>query len=285
MRLSVNLVAWNGAKYIPYLMKSLRNQTFKDWSLFVLDNHSTDNTLELIKRETEDFPVFVEIVENPENLGFAGGHNLAFQKTESDYVLLLNQDTYLQPDYLAQAVSFMDAHQDTAAVSGRLMKWDFAALSQGLEKTFTNQIDSLGFKILKNRRVVENLAGVEWQKQLTAPTEVFGVSGTLPVYCREALQEVSLAEGQIFDSLYSSYKEDVDLAYRFQLQGLKAYILPEAVAFHDRTMAGPKTTTDLAAIKNKRQQSARLSFFSYRNHLLNLSKNEMWQNILLDFFP
>lgn len=285
MKLSVNLVAWNGAKYIPYLMRSLRNQTFKDWSLLVLDNHSTDNTLELIKRETEDFPVFVEIVESPENLGFAGGHNLAFQKTESDYVLLLNQDTYLQPDYLAQALAFMDAHQDTAAVSGRLMKWDFAALSQGLEKTFTNQVDSLGFKIFKNRRVVENLAGVEWQNQLTSPTEVFGVSGTLPVYCREALQEVSFTNGQIFDSLYESYKEDVDLAYRFQLQGLKAYILPEAVAYHDRTMAGPKTKDDLAAIKNKRQQSTRLSFFSYRNHLLNLSKNEMWQNILLDFFP
>lgn len=285
MRLSVNLVAWNGAKYIPYLMKSLRNQTFKDWSLFVLDNQSTDNTVEMIKREAENFPVFVEIVENEENLGFAGGHNLAFKKTESDYILLLNQDTYLNPDYLEKIVAFMDAHQDVAAASGRLMKWDFDNLAAGLEKTFTNQIDSLGFKIFKTRRVMEKMAGADWQGQLTEPLEVFGVSGTLPVYCREALQEVSFADGNIFDALYNSYKEDVDLAYRFQLQGLKAYVLPEAVAYHDRTMAGAKTADDLSAIKNKRQQSARLSFFSYRNHLMNLYKNEMWQNLTLDFLP
>jgi len=296
MRLSVNLVAWNGAKYIPYLMKSLKNQTFKDWFLFVLDNNSTDNTLELIKKETVGFPVLVEILESKINLGFSGGHSLAFSKTESDYVLLLNQDTYLMPDYLEKLVNFMDAHQDTAAVSGRLMKWNFGAMEEGLEKTFTNQIDSLGFKIFKSRRVIEIGAGEEWgrdpstalssaQDDVIKPTEVFGVSGTLPVYCRKALQEVAFADKNIFDSLYGSYKEDVDLAYRFQLQGLKAYFLPEVVGYHDRTTAGPRTTGDLAAIKNKQTQSPRIALLSYRNHLMNLYKNEMGQNLLLDFFP
>lgn len=284
MKISVNLVSWNGAKYIPYLMKSLRNQTFKNWSLFVLDNYSTDNTVELVRRETENFPVFVEILENKENLGFAGGHNLAFKKTESDYVLLLNQDTYLMPDYLEKLVNFMDAHQDTAAVSGGLRKWNFAAVAEGLEKTFTNQIDSLGLKIFKNRRVIEIEAGQQWHNQITVPQEVFGVSGTLPMYCREALQEAAFEDSNIFDSLYESYKEDVDLAYRLQLKGLKAYILPEAVAYHDRTMVGPKMMNDLSAVKNKRQQHQRLSYLSYRNHLMNLYKNEMWQNTLLDFF-
>ncbi|MCX6778992.1 MAG: hypothetical protein NTU97_02060, partial [Candidatus Magasanikbacteria bacterium] len=115
------------------------------------------------------------------------------------------------------------------------------------------------------------------------PTEVFGVSGTLPVYCREALQEVSFGDNNIFDSLYESYKEDVDLAYRFQLQGLKAYVLPEVIGYHDRTAPGPKTMGDVAAIKNKQAQSPRIALLSYRNHLMNLYKNEMWQNLLLDF--
>ena len=106
----------------------------------------------------------------------------------------------------------------------------------------------------------------------------------MPVYCREALQESAFADGNIFDSLYESYKEDVDLAYRLQLKGLKAYVLPEVVAYHDRTMAGPKMMDDLSALKNKREQSRRLSFLSYRNHLMNLYKNELWQNFLLDFF-
>ncbi len=284
MKLSVNFVAWNGSKYIPYLIKSLRNQSFKDWSLFVLDNNSKDNTLELIKREIANFPVPIEIYENKENLGFSGGHNLAFKKTKSDYVLLLNQDIYLMPNYLEKLVNFMEAHQDVAVASGRLMRWDFDAIQDNLEKTFTNQIDSLGFRILKNRRVVEIGAGNIWQKEAsTSPQEVFGVSGALPIYCREALQEVSFADGNIFDSLYESYKEDVDLAYRFNLCGLKAYTLPEVVAYHDRTTSGPKEMGDLAAIKNKRNQSKRLAYLSYRNHLMNLYKNEYRQNLLLDF--
>ena len=93
-KLSVHLVFWNSAKYIPYLFESLRTQSFKDWFLYIVDNASADNTIELIKKELENFPVAYKIIENKENLGFAPAHNQAFADTNSEYFLLLNHDMY-----------------------------------------------------------------------------------------------------------------------------------------------------------------------------------------------
>jgi GT2 family glycosyltransferase len=81
-KLTVNLVVWNGAKYMPFLFDSLKKQTYKDWTLFVLDNNSSDNSLELIKKELNTFPVQYKIIENKENRGFAGGHNQIFKQSD-----------------------------------------------------------------------------------------------------------------------------------------------------------------------------------------------------------
>ena len=77
-KLSVHLVSWNGAKYIPYLFESLRKQTYQDWELLVIDNNSTkDNTADLIEQELKDFPVPARLIRNQTNVGFAPGHNQA----------------------------------------------------------------------------------------------------------------------------------------------------------------------------------------------------------------
>src|SRR3989338_9940492 len=120
-KLSVHLVSWNSAKYIPYLFESLRKQSFKDWFLYIVDNASADNTIELIKKELENFPVAYKLIQNKENLGFAPAHNQAFADTNDEYFLLLNHDMYLQPDCLEKMVKFLDENKEVAAVSPRLM--------------------------------------------------------------------------------------------------------------------------------------------------------------------
>ncbi len=280
MKLSVNLVTWNGAKYVPLLFESLRKQTFKDWTLFVLDNNSGDNTVELIKKELSNFGVQYKIIENKENKGFAGGHNQAFKETDAQYVLLLNQDMYLAPDCLEKGVMFLDNHPDAAAVSPRLMKWDFP-------NNFTEQIDALGLKVYRSRRAVEQYTGQNWlelKSKFSSPIlPVFGVSGALPVFRTAALKNICYADGGIFDEAYHSYKEDLDLAYRLAVAGYKSYVLLDAVAYHDRSAAGPKELGDAKALANKKNQSEWVRYNSYRNHIMTLYKNEYWQNFTLDF--
>lgn len=287
MKLSINLVTWNGAKYMPYLFDSLRKQTYTDWTLLVIDNNSGDGTVELIKKELSNFGVQYKFIENKTNLGFAGGHNQAFKESDTEYILLLNQDMYLTPDCLEKMVKFLDENPKVAAVSPRLMKWNFAE-SGDLPKSFTNQIDALGLKVFRSRRVVEQFIKQTWKGNLenklpTNQLEVFGISGALPMYRRSAIKQILLPDGQMFDESYHSYKEDVDLAFRLCAHGDKAYVLLDTVAYHDRAGAGPKEMADTAAVENKKKQSELVKYHSYKNHLATLYKNEYWQNFILDF--
>ena len=282
MKLSIHLVTWNGAKYIPYLFESLRKQTFRDFELRILDNGSSDNTVASIQKELMNGNFISTVSQEKNNLGFAGGHNKLLSVCQSEYVLLLNQDMVLEPDCLAKLVSALDHNKNIAAVTPRLMKWDF------LQNSFTDIIDSLGLKVFRNRRVIDQNGGEPWHliRSRIAHTEMvpmFGVSGALPMFRMTALRDVAFQDGSIFDPQYGSYKEDVDLAFRLQSRGYEAALVPQAVAYHDRTASGPKQLSDSAAIENKKNQSDLVRSSSYKNHLMTLYKNEYWQNAILDF--
>lgn len=273
-RLSVHLVTWNGNKYYPYLFESLKKQTYHDWSLHVWDNASEKSVdLEAFVR---DVGVSTTFTKSAENLGFAGGHNKLYAQTDSEYFVLLNQDFSLAPDCLEKLVVAIDALPGAAVVSPRLMKWDFA------NQIFTNTIDSLGLQVFRSRRVVELGGGEEWQDVCEVVRPVFGVSGAMPLFRRAAIKTIEFSPTEFFDNSYQSYKEDVDLAFRLQSAGYPAYVVTDAVVWHDRSAAGPRELSDSAAAENKHSQSYLIKYHSYKNHLLTLYKNEYWQNLILD---
>lgn len=288
-RLTVQLVTWNGAKYIPYLFRSLREQTYTDWELVVLDNASNDNTVQLIEKELANFPRSHRLIKNTNNAGFAVGHNELFRAGAADYILLLNQDMYLEANCLQKMTDFLDTHLTAAAVAPRLMKWNFSALAtSGLAASFSADIDALGIKVFCNRRAVEQFTQQTWVviKKLMPTSgilEVFGVSGAFPLFRRSAISAVAFPDGQMFDETYHSYKEDLDLAWRLRARGGESFVLLDTVAYHDRAGAGPKEENDLAAALNKQKQTSWVKYHSYKNHLRTLYKNEYWQNFLLDF--
>ncbi len=301
-KLTINLVVCNGEKYIQYLFASLKRQTFKDWEMIVVDNASTDRTVAIIEEEIKDGSIKCTWIKNEENVGFSPGHNQAFRAVKTPYFLLQNVDMYLMSDVLEKMVKFLDAHENTAAVSPRLMRWNFekvqaakqngSDLIEAAKEGFTSQIDAIGMKLFRNRRAVEWLTRQEWakdsegkevQKIYDKPAqEVFGVSGAFPMYRKVLLEKVLLPEESLFDPTYHSYKEDLDLAYRLRNAGFVSYVLLGAVAYHDRTGAGPREMGDWSALKNKMNQSFFVRFHSYKNHLRTLYKNEYWQNFLLD---
>lgn len=294
-KLVIQLVTWNGKKYIPYLFDSLRKQTHTDFYLYIFDNGSTDGTLEAIDVELQNFNFQHTWVKYDTNIGFVGGHNLIYtQKKDSEYILLLNQDMYLMPDCIEKMVNFLDRNTEAAVVAPRLMRWNFAEAADGVEKSFSFFIDSLGLRVFRNRRVIEKYAGKVWEEkksrlELSFRThddamEVFGVSGALPMFRRKALEVVSFADGSFFDPLYQSYKEDIDLAYRLRVAGFSSYVILDSVAHHDRSAVGADRMGDRIAVSNKKKQPVWIKHNSYKNHLATLYKNEYWQNFVLDFF-
>ncbi len=264
MKVSINLVTWNGKKYLPYCLDSIAKQTFRDFSLFILDNGSTDGTVEYLKNSL--LPVLDCRVEfNEKNVGFAAGHNRALRVTESEYVLILNQDIILEPNFLDEIIKFLDSRAEAAAVTGKLLYWDF------VNNQKTDLIDSVGIKVFKNHRAIELGAGEMDLEEGGAPREVFGVSGAAAVYRRSALNEVAI-NGEFFDEDFFSYKEDLDLAYRLRLAGFKAWLVPTAKGYHDRT-ARSVAKSDSASARARKNKSAFVNYHSYKNHLFILLKN------------
>lgn len=115
---SVIIVNYNGAHFMPDCLQALRNQTYPEdrFEVVVSDNDSVDDTLTLLVRE---YP-WVRVLENGENLGFATGNNVAIESTDGKYVVLLNNDTAPAPDWLENIVQVAEDNPQAGMVTGHL---------------------------------------------------------------------------------------------------------------------------------------------------------------------
>ncbi|MFC1613540.1 glycosyltransferase [Patescibacteria group bacterium] len=436
-KVSINLVTYNGEKYISPCLSSVLKQTFKDFQLIIIENGSSDGTkveIEKWKEVFTDAGIGVKVIYNEENAGFAEGHNQGFKcpaksagrqissadsadqknpirqladqmsrqyggqangqkeqfgstalrdygATYTKYILCLNQDIVMEPDYLERIVKFMDAHKEVGSVNGKLMRMTSVEFPTTIEnknlsisaplyeggqgddkseriplspfnKGGTNIdyfvlkqeckiIDSVGLKIFKSNRVIEIGQGEQDNGQYDEVKEVFGVSGALPLYRKDALEDVRISQNvcrgsrssrfgqseadvkhgmtqtpptsprqyggqaypppirragilgqeggvnfnpssgrrgvdqyEYFDTDFVSYKEDVDLAYRMRWRGWKSYVIPQAIAYHERgakQVAGGKN--DLTVAVNRKNKSKYANYYSQRNQILMLIKN------------
>jgi GT2 family glycosyltransferase len=285
---TISLVTYNGLRWLPYCLESLLKSTDQDFFLMVVDNGSIDGSADLVERYVAERPELkgrFRLVRNKKNLGFARGHNQALAWTQSDYVLLLNQDVVLASTYLEATRRALDEHPLVAAVSGKLLRWRFDPATfhlNDLEHAETQaSIDSVGLTLHRSRRVTNQGFGEADTGQYNKGHEVFGVTGTAPLYRRQALEAVSL-DHQIFDELFVSYKEDVDLAWRLQLAGYAAWYLPEALAYHDRSLAGAESGWSWQLVRQHRRFPRELKVYSWTNYWAVLIKNDGVINIIRD---
>jgi GT2 family glycosyltransferase len=284
-KVTLQLVTWNAEKYLPTFFLSLKNQLFTNWELLIWDNASSDKTVKIVQKNIKEFSQNIQLVTSVENKGFAYGHNQLFDKSNTELVALLSSDIYMESDCLEKLVDVLFVHVDFAVAAPRLMRWNFAVLeknnlnSSNIKRSLTNKIDSIGLKVLRNRRVVELGQGEEWiEKETSGFSEVFGVSGALALYRRFAIKK----QVEFFDPLFQSYQEDVDLAFRLRQAGDRALVVLNSVAHHDRQAVGTRSLSDISAVLNKKKQNKMIRSLSYRNHLMVLIKNEYWQNVVLD---
>ncbi|MBI4457436.1 glycosyltransferase family 2 protein [Candidatus Uhrbacteria bacterium] len=280
---AVNIVAWNSMRHLPETLASIAAQTHKDLSLMIIDNASSDDVLDFVRSE---YPQAM-ILRNTQNTGFSRAHNQGIahvrahcQDPENTYVLVTNPDIVLEPNYVEVLVSEMSRRSDVGSGGGKILKLypNQDELGQGLR---SGRFDSTGLKVTRGRRVADRAAGEEDAGAHDRTEEVFGVSGALAMYRVSALDDVAL-NGEYFDEDFFAYKEDVDIAWRLRLRGWKSLYVPGAVAHHYRTAAGRDRASKLETAFNPRRRLRHVNFYSYRNHLLTLVKNEHVGNFLRD---
>ncbi len=286
-RLSVHIVTWNSMAFLPELLASLEAQTYKDFQVLLIDNASTDGVEAFVR----DAHPTMTLLRNARNLGFSSAHNqgirYAFERWgEEDlskrYVLVTNPDIVFSPTYIEEILREADQHEESASFGGKLL----CAFKQmptddaPLETVFSDRIDTTGLLAHRNRTFSERGSGEMDEGQYDQALEVFGAPGALALYRASALKEVRYRD-EFFDADFFLYKEDVDLAWRLRSAGFESRYVPGAVAHHHRAMADREGKGIIARMRNRRKKSRTRSFYSTRNHLCLLVKNETVLNGLL----
>ncbi|MDD2752630.1 MAG: glycosyltransferase family 2 protein [Candidatus Omnitrophica bacterium] len=219
---SITIVNWNSKGYIERCLDSIKKQVYPAIEVIVVDNNSADSSLEYVVR---NFPQ-AKVIRNKQNLGFSKSHNLGFHLAKGEFVLPLNFDVFLEPDFVQKMVEAMKNDQKNGIVSGKLYRQNNG------EKT--KILDSTGITMrhcfMHPRGQTEEDRG---QYDNSQNSVVFGACGAAPLYRREMLEDIKFNK-EFFDEDFVNFVEDVDLSWRAQLRGWKCVYTPSAVAYHER---------------------------------------------------
>lgn len=262
-KLVISIVTWNSAQTIEACIRSVLAQTYKDFELIVWDNASKDDTCLVIERMRDER---IKLIRSNENKGFCGGHNGVLSTAKSEFVLLVNPDIMMQPDYVAKAIETITEQRNIGTVCGLLL--------QSEEKDAF--IDSAGLTKVNsgNMRLLDH--GKRKSEAELRKKEVFGADGALPLYRREMIEHVSI-DGKFFDEMFFAHKEDWDVSWRSHIYGWKTIFNPNCIAIHPRVFKpGDKEV--------RKRMSDQIKIDAVKNQLILLKKNLSLSEYLQNFF-
>lgn len=246
MKVSIVLPNLNGGSWLRGCIESLYAQTEQDFEIIVVDNASTDASLE----DARSFcgRANYRLVENKENTGFSAGVNMGIRMAQAPYVLLFNNDAFARPDMLEKLLATMEG-------DGRI----FAAQCLMLRHHAPDRVDDAGDFV--------TLFGWAYQRgnnlpaaRYTKSRRIFSACGGAAIYRRSILDEIGLFEENFF-----AYLEDVDIGWRANSLGYKNVLCAQAVCTH---IGGAATGGEKGSRYN-----AFKSIQSGRNSLLYIYKN------------
>ena len=250
-RTTVIIPNYNGMKFLPACIESLRAQEPRDFEVLVVENGSSDGSAEWLRQQTDIRTLFL-----PENLGFAGGVNAGIRASESDYVLLLNNDTVALPGFVSALEQAIGRSKKLFSVSAMMIKAQDHSL-----------IDNAGDGM--------TLPGWAYQRGLDEPVsgylrsrDIFSACGGAAIYRRSALTETGL-----FDEMHFAYLEDVDLGWRARLAGYYNSYCPSARVYH------------LGSATSGSKYNAFKVRLSARNNIYLHYKNQPPLQLALNFLP
>ncbi|MFQ5858637.1 MAG: glycosyltransferase family 2 protein [Anaerolineae bacterium] len=225
-KVAIVIVNFNGERYLKRCLTSVLALTYPSFEVVLVDNGSSDGSVSLVR---EQFPP-VQIIEAGENVGFAKGNNVGIQATDTPLVATLNNDTWVEPDWLEQLVRVMESDPRIGTCASKML--------------FAHQpeiINSAGVCVDPVGIAWDRLGGTPETRDTTEPMDVFAACAGAALYRRAMLEDVGL-----FDEDYFIYLEDVDLSWRSQLMGWRTVYVPQARVYHVHS----GTTQEASPFKN-----------------------------------
>lgn len=245
---SAVILNYNGRRHLPELIESLRRQTYPKLEVIVVDNASTDDSIEFIRREYPE----VQVIESSMNSGFSKGNNLGIKAAAGKFIFILNNDTKVDPGCVSALVKASRGRGQVGAVAARMMLYDNPGF-----------INSLGNSVSPYTWGSDNYMGYLDVGQFRRPMSVFSACFGAALISRTALTEVGL-----LDPGYKFYYEDTDWCYRARLRGFRIIAAPDAIVYH-KFSASTKDQPDY--VKLRLAAGSRLRFaiknLEFRNML------------------
>jgi len=218
--ISVIIVNWNGAEFVGKCLKSVFESKFnKPWEVIVVDNNSSDKSVEIIKQ----FPQVIAI-ENKENVGFGAANNQALKQATGKFIFLLNPDTQIFPDNLKKLVEKIEEEEKIAIVAPQLVNEDGSLQEEMCP--FPGLVDSI-LVLLKLHRLPFFKDLVYPKVDYSQEQEAEHLMGSALVIRREVLDSVG-----VFDEHFFLWFEETDLEKRIKEAGWKLIYYPQVRVVH-----------------------------------------------------
>ncbi len=211
-RLTVVVLNYNGRALLETMLASLARQTCEDFGTVVVDNGSSDDSLDFL---AEHWPS-VQVVALERNVGVTAALNIGLRSSAGEYVALFNNDMELEPDCLGELMRALVLHREAGSATPKMLDFVDRAVIDGAG-------DLLSWRGGGRRRGHGERDNGQYEEE----QEIFGACGGSAIYRRAALEAVGG-----FDEAYFAYYEDIDWAFRAQLAGFRCRYVPSAVLYH-----------------------------------------------------
>jgi GT2 family glycosyltransferase len=211
-RVTVVIPNWNGERFLDLCLGSLLNQSFKDFETILVDNGSMDDSLSFV---AENYPD-VKTIALGENRGFVEAVNAGIEASETEYVVLLNNDTEQDSNWLEALVLAAEDRPESGLFASKLVDFHDREVLDGAGDAM--RLSGLPYRLGHGERDTG---------RFDKPGYVFGACAAAALYRKSLFDEVGL-----FDEDFVSYCEDGDLSFRAQLAGHRCFYVPGAVVYH-----------------------------------------------------
>lgn len=210
-KVSVIIPNYNGKQYLEKCLESMQNQEFSDFEVILADNGSDDGSAAYVK---QNYPQ-VRVIELTENTGFCGAVNAGIRASESEYVILLNNDTAAEKTFVKELVNCMERKQEAFSCQAKMLQMhDRSKIDDA-----GNYYCALGWAFAKGKGKPE--------KEYCIEKKIFSACAGAAIYRRSILNEIGL-----FDEEHFAYLEDLDIGYRARLYGYENWFCPKAKVLH-----------------------------------------------------
>ncbi len=254
----IGILNWNGKIFLEALLPQLSNLTYSNYTVYVIDNSSTDDSITHIRQ----FHPAVKIIALDKNYGFAGGYNRGFALMPEDYYVMLNSDVEVPPGFIQPLLQMMEASPSIAVCQPKLLS---LLHPQMLEHggAAGGMIDFLGYPFCRGRIFDKSEEDLD---QYNTSAEIFWATGACCMLRREAYWKVN---GMY--EFFFMHSEEIDMCWRLIAEGYLIMYCPTSHIYH---LGGGSLA----------YQSPRKTYLNFRNNIIMCFRNSPWY-ILLWLLP